>query len=94
MSGGTDTGSLGVSNKTAHNTVAGTPVALTNPVTITTGAFQWYPTLATWTPATGMYFNGFTGDAYDRIALCAKSSGATDTVVIGAFALIVMPATS
>jgi hypothetical protein len=94
MSGGTNTGTLAVSNKTAHNAVAAAPVALTNPVSITGSTFAWYPDPTTWTPTTGAYFNGFTTDAFDRIALCAKSSGPADQVAIGAFTFIVAPATS
>lgn len=94
MSGGTNTGSIAVSNKTASNTVRATVVGFNNPITISGSTFAWYPDPSTWTPSTGAWFSGFTGDPYDRIALCARSSGATDVVRIAAFTLIVAPATS
>ncbi len=94
MSGATNTGSIGVANKNAAGTMATSATVLTNGVVISGSTFAWYPTLSTWTPGTGAYFTGYTGSAFDRVALCAKSSGATDTVHIGAWTMIVAPSTT
>ena len=91
MSGTTNTGSIGVANKSSSGTMATSATALTNAATISGSTFAWYPTLSTWTPGTGQYFSGYTGSAFDRIGLC---SGATDTIRIGAWTMIVAPATS
>lgn len=94
MSGATNTGSIGVANKGSTGTMATSASTLTNGPTISGATFQWYPTLATWSPTTAPYFLGYTGSAYDRVALCARSSGATDQVIVGAFTFVVAPSTT
>ena len=94
MSGTTDTGSIAVANKDSGGTMALSPTVLTNGPTISGTTFQWYPSLSTWSPSTGAYFPGYAGGAFDRVALCAKSSGSTDSVRIAAFTLVVAPATT
>ncbi len=98
MSGTTNNGSIGVANKDSGGTMTA-PAALTVPSggsspTITGTTFQWYPALSTWSNTTSAYFMGYTGSAFDRVALCAKSTGTTDHVIIGAFTLVVAPATT
>lgn len=96
MSGGTDTGSIGIANRDASGVMATSASALTNPVTISGTTWKWYPdklsaTTSRFNPATAPYFLGYAGatsPAYDRVALCAKSSGATNTVQIAAFTIM------
>jgi hypothetical protein len=95
MSGATNTGSLAVANKDgAGDMGTGTPAALTNPVSISGTTFKWYsgtgagnadPSALTGAPS---YFLGDCYATYDRVVLCAKSSGSTDSVRIAAFALV------
>ena len=97
MTGGTDTGAFAIANKNSAGSM-NSPTTLTNfagtPQTISGTTFQWYPTLATWAATTAPYFLGYTGSAFDRVALCAKSLGATDQVVVGAFTFVVAPSTT
>jgi hypothetical protein len=91
MSGTTDTGTVGIANKNASGTM-GAFAALTNPVTITGNTFAWYPTIPSNTAPESMpYFNGYCGPAseFDRVLIGFKTSGATDSVDIGGFSLIV-----
>ncbi len=90
MSGATNTGSIGVANRNASGTSASAPSAITNTPTISGTTFAWYPTLASWNKNTSPYFLGYAGTVVDRVALCAKSSGSTDSVRIGAFTFVVM----
>ena len=93
MSGTANTGSIGIANRDSSGNMAVSPSAVTNPITISGTTFQWYPSVASATGAslnlaTAPYFMGYAGGFYDRVVLCAKSSGATDTVRIAAFTLI------
>lgn len=95
MTGGTDTGSIGVANKDSGGTMAATPSAVTNPVTISGTTLKWYPDKVSSSTAslpltTAPYFKGYCGtfSEFDRIGLCFKSSGTTDSVKVAAFALI------
>jgi hypothetical protein len=90
MSGATNTGTIGVANKDSSGTSASAPSAITNTPTISGTSFAWYPTLASWDPSTSPYFLAYAGSTFDRVALCAKSSGSTDSVRIGAFTYVVM----
>lgn len=90
MSGATNTGTIGVANRASNATMASSASALTNGSTISGTTFAWYPTLASFDPATAPYFNGYAGSVPDRVALCAKSSGATDHVRVGAFTMLVL----
>lgn len=95
MSGATDVGGIGVANKDSGGTMATIASGVTNSVAITGTTFQWYPPLdSTWHASTAPYFLAYTNSAFDRVALCAESSGATDHVIIGAFTFVVAPATS
>lgn len=94
MSGTTNTGSLAVSNKNASGVMPADPNAILNPITISGTTWKWYPdklsdTTLRFQPASAPYFLGYAGAGYDRVALCAQSSGATDTVQIAAF--VIMP---
>ena len=93
MSGGTDQGAIGVANKNASGTMT-TPTTLTNGPTISGTTFAWYPTLATWAATTAPYFLGYTGSAFDRVALCARSNGPADEVIVGAVTFVVAPSTT
>lgn len=95
MSGTADTGSLGIANRDSSGGVNSTASAVTNPVTISGTTFQWYPgkvspSAASLDLATAPYFLGYCGPNadYDRVMLCAKSSGTTDSVKIAAFTLM------
>jgi hypothetical protein len=89
MSGTTDTGSIGVANKDSGGTMASTATALTNGATISGTTMQWYPDPASFDASTAPYFLGYAGSTPDRVALCAKSSGTTDSVKISAWTFIV-----
>lgn len=91
MSGATNSGSLAVANKDGSGTMTA-PTALVHGQAISGTTFQWYPTLASWDATTCPYFLAYTNSAYDRVALCGKTTGATDHLIVGAFTLIVMPA--
>lgn len=94
MSGGTNSGEIGVANKSSSGTMAATATALTNGEIISGTTFQWYPTLATWSANTAPFFLAYTGSAFDRVALCARSSGTTDHVIVGAVTYVVAPSTT
>ncbi len=89
MSGATNTGSLAVANKNSSGTMASSATALTNTPTINSTTFRWYPTLSSFDPSTAPYFLAYAGSTYDRVALCSRSSGTTDSVRIGAVTMIV-----
>lgn len=89
MSGATDTGSIGISHKATDTTMT-TIAALTSPATISGATYAWYPALGA-TPAT---FEARADVDVERIVLCAKSSGATDKVRIGAFVLFPLPSST
>ncbi len=91
MAGTTNTGSIAVANKDASGTMASSPTALINGATINSTTFAWYPTIASFNPATAPYFLAHAGASYDRIALCARSSGSTNSVRIAAYTLLVQP---
>jgi len=93
MSGTTDTGTIGVANKNSSGTMASSASALTNASTISGTTFAWYPSLGSFDLATSQYFLAYAGSTPDRVALCAKSSGSTDSVRIRAWTMIVRPVT-
>lgn len=93
MSGATDTGSIGVANKDDTGSMATTVTALTNASTINSTSFTWYPDPDAFDHETAQHFLGYAGASYDRVVLCAKSSGSTDSVRIGAVTFIVQHAT-
>ncbi|SRR6266478_341162 len=95
MNGATDTGTIGVANRDSAGSMSSSATAITNAPTISGATFKWYPDVASSSTASlnftsAPYFLGYAGAgaAYDRIALCAKSNGTTDSVRIGAFTLI------
>jgi len=89
MSSGTGTGTLAVANKNASGTMASTPTALTNNVSISGTSFAWYPSLST-ALSSCAYFTAYAGTTFDRVALCARNSGGEfdGNVRIGAFTMI------
>lgn len=89
MSGTTNTGTIGVANRDTNADMATSASALTNGATISGTSFQWYPSPGSFNPATSPYFLGYAGSIPDRVALCARSSGATDAVRIAAWTMIV-----
>jgi hypothetical protein len=94
MSGATNVGTIAIANKNASGTMASTPSAPTNPPVISGTTFKWYPTLSTWSATTGSYFMGYAGGAFDRVALCGISAGATDSLRIAAYTFVVAPSTT
>lgn len=95
MTGVINTGSIGVANRDASGAMASAASDLTNPITVSGTTWKWYPdklsaTTARFNPATAPYFLGYAGAGYDRVALCGKSTGATNTLQIAAFSIVPM----
>ncbi len=85
MSGTTNAGKVGVS----HRDGSGGMTPIGDVITGITGTtYAWYPALT----STAATFLGQTNLPYERIVLCAKSTGATDKVRIGAYSMTVIPA--
>ena len=94
MSGATDSGSIGIANKTLDGSSFVSFRALTNPPTIGGTGYAWYPSLGAGIVAsTDAYFLSTAVAAFDRVLIGAKSGGATDKVRIKAWTMIVYPVT-
>lgn len=89
MNGTTDNGTLSFSHRQSGGGGMTALAALTNGPTINGTTWQWYPAVNT-TPAT---IKLWTNLAYDRVVLTA-STGTTDELQIGAFAIFVQPSTT
>ncbi len=90
MSGGTDTGSIGVANRAVGGAMQAFQ-AMQNPVTISGTTYAWYPGAGAFDPSTHMYFDTPTAEDFDRVCIGARSSGASDYVRVRAVALFVCP---
>jgi hypothetical protein len=85
MSGATDQGEIAIANRDTSGAMQ--PFAQIGSSGMISGTgFQWYPaTGSAFDPATAPYFEAPTNQVYDRVLLGARSTGATDTVRIGAW---------
>jgi hypothetical protein len=90
MTGGANTGALGFYNRNNSGGMT-SAAAVTNTPTISGTTPQWYPVGGTFNPATAPYFNLNANPSYDcdNVVLCAKRSGGTDNVMIGAWTICV-----
>lgn len=84
MSGGTDTGSIGISHKDG----AGGMTAIEDVITGISGtSFQWYPAL----DAEPTTIDLRTDVDFDRVLVCGKSTGSTDYLRVAAYTIVPVP---